>query len=149
MLERLIHEPRAREMGQPLLTLSSLNKINLILIFRLTVRKWRPTVKNRPSLDRKRFSPEKCLKCTKGDFKWKKFENFSRSTSMLAYSAQNAPSVWYTIIFIHGVPTSFPVTSAGHGYWGLCRRSILPVEFGVEFCSFPLIYRWRLQSSFS
>ena len=30
MLERLIHEPRAREIGQPLLTLSSLNKINLI-----------------------------------------------------------------------------------------------------------------------
>ena len=28
MLERLIHEPLAREIGQPLLTLSSLNKIN-------------------------------------------------------------------------------------------------------------------------
>ena len=93
---------------------------------RLTVRKWRPTVKNRRSLDRKRFSPENCLKCTKGDFKWKKFENFARSTSMLAYFAQNAPSVPYTIIIIHGVPTSFPVTSAGHGYWGLCGRSILP-----------------------
>ena len=33
MLECLIHEPLAREIGQPLLTLSSLNKINLILIF--------------------------------------------------------------------------------------------------------------------
>ena len=54
-------------------------------------RKWRPTVKNRRSLDRKRFSPENCLKRTKGDFKWKKFENFARSTSMWAYSAQNAP----------------------------------------------------------
>ena len=116
---------------------------------RLTVRKWRPTVKNRRSLDRKRFSPENCSKCTKGDFKWKKFENFTRSTSMLAYSAQNAPSVRNTIIIIHGVPISFPVTSAWHGYWGLCKRSILSVEFGVEFCSFPLIYRWRLQSSFS
>ena len=30
MLERLIQEPRAREIGQPLLTLSSLNKIDLI-----------------------------------------------------------------------------------------------------------------------
>ena len=30
MLERLIHEPLAREIGQPLLTLSSLNKIDLI-----------------------------------------------------------------------------------------------------------------------
>ena len=30
MLKRLIHEPLAREIGQPLLTLSSLNKINLI-----------------------------------------------------------------------------------------------------------------------
>ena len=30
MLERLIHDPLAREIGQPLLTLSSLNKINLI-----------------------------------------------------------------------------------------------------------------------
>ena len=29
MLERLIHEPRAREIERPLLTLSSLNKINL------------------------------------------------------------------------------------------------------------------------
>ena len=29
MLECLIHEPLAREIGQPLLTLSSLNKINL------------------------------------------------------------------------------------------------------------------------
>ena len=47
--------------------------------------------KNRRSLDRKRFSPENCLKRTKGDFKWKKFENFARSTSMWAYSAQNAP----------------------------------------------------------
>ena len=28
MLERLIHEPLAREIGQPLLTLSSLNKID-------------------------------------------------------------------------------------------------------------------------
>ena len=27
MLERLIHEPRAQEIGQPLLTLSSLNKL--------------------------------------------------------------------------------------------------------------------------
>ena len=33
MLERLIHEPLAREIGQPLLTLSSLNKINFNLIF--------------------------------------------------------------------------------------------------------------------
>ena len=32
MLERLMHDPRAREIGQPLLTLSSWNKINLILI---------------------------------------------------------------------------------------------------------------------
>ena len=30
MLERLIHEPLAWEIGQPLLTLSSLNKIDLI-----------------------------------------------------------------------------------------------------------------------
>ena len=30
MLERLIHEPQAREIEQPLLTLSNLNKINLI-----------------------------------------------------------------------------------------------------------------------
>ena len=30
MLERLIHEHLAREIGQPLLTLSSLNKIDLI-----------------------------------------------------------------------------------------------------------------------
>ena len=30
MLERLIHEPLARVIGQPLLTLSSLNKIDLI-----------------------------------------------------------------------------------------------------------------------
>ena len=30
MLERLIHEPLAREIGQLLLTLSSLNKIDLI-----------------------------------------------------------------------------------------------------------------------
>ena len=34
MLERLIHEPQAREIGQPLLTLSSLNKINLIFKLR-------------------------------------------------------------------------------------------------------------------
>ena len=32
MLERLIHEPLAREIGQPLLTLSSLNKIEIDLI---------------------------------------------------------------------------------------------------------------------
>ena len=32
MLERLVHEPRARKIGQPLLTLSSLNKINFNLI---------------------------------------------------------------------------------------------------------------------
>ena len=32
MLERLIHEPLAREIGQPLLTLTSLNKIDWILI---------------------------------------------------------------------------------------------------------------------
>ena len=32
MLERLIHEPLAREIGQPLLTLSSLNKIDFDLI---------------------------------------------------------------------------------------------------------------------
>ena len=30
MLERLIQEPRALEIGQPLLKLSSLNKIDLI-----------------------------------------------------------------------------------------------------------------------
>ena len=30
MLERLIHDPLAREIGQPPLTLSSLNKIDLI-----------------------------------------------------------------------------------------------------------------------
>ena len=30
MIERLIHEPLAWEIGQPLLMLSSLNKINLI-----------------------------------------------------------------------------------------------------------------------
>ena len=30
MLEHLVHEPLAREIGQPLLTLSSLNKIDLI-----------------------------------------------------------------------------------------------------------------------
>ena len=33
MLERLIHEPLAREIGQPLLTLSSLNKIDFFNIF--------------------------------------------------------------------------------------------------------------------
>ena len=33
MRELLINEPLARKIGQPLLTLSSLNKINLILIF--------------------------------------------------------------------------------------------------------------------
>ena len=36
MLERLIHELLAREIGQPLLTLSILNKINLILILMLS-----------------------------------------------------------------------------------------------------------------
>ena len=30
MLERLMHEPLAQEIGQPLLTLFSLNKIDLI-----------------------------------------------------------------------------------------------------------------------
>ena len=31
MLQRLIHEPRAQEIGQPLLTLSSLNKIDWLI----------------------------------------------------------------------------------------------------------------------
>ena len=35
ILERLIHEPLAREIGQPLLTLSCLNKIDLNLILRV------------------------------------------------------------------------------------------------------------------
>ena len=43
MLERLIHEPLAREIGQPLLTLSSLNKINLVLRLGTRVDKYSQT----------------------------------------------------------------------------------------------------------
>ena len=48
------------------------------------------------------------------------------------------PNVRYTIIIIHGVPTSFQVTSAGHGYWRLCRRSISDFGWELNFVRFHL-----------
>ena len=44
MLECLIHEPLAREIGQPLLTLLSLNKINLIINLIYTWSERRPSL---------------------------------------------------------------------------------------------------------
>ena len=106
----------------------------------------------------KMFQSRKLLKAHKGRFQMKeswKLYKIDKYVSLLCTKCSASKlliNVRYTIIIIHGLPTSFLVTSAGHGYWRLRRRSMFWFLMGVEFCSFPLfvlIYRWRLQSSFS